>query len=153
MSRATIVLSNDFQRAKAIGLISRAPAHTRLDFKAARRTLPQNAHLWALLTDIARQADHHGRKYTANQWKVIFLHALGREVQFLPALEGAEFVPYGQSSSDLSKDEMSNLIDLILAWGAEHEIEFNTGQSSSQDVPVAGDGAKPPPSQPLPASY
>jgi len=134
MSRAMIVLSNDAQRAKAIGLARKAPVGTRVEFKAAQRSLSQNSHMWALLTDVAQQATHRGQKYTADQWKVIFLHALGREIQFLPALEGSEFVPYGQSSSDLSKHEMSDLIDLIMAWGAQNNIDFNPGASPAPDA-------------------
>lgn len=154
MGRALLVLNNDFNRVKAVDWIGRAPPGTRVEFKASKRSLPQNAHLWALLTDVAMQAEHNGRKYTTEQWKIIFLHALGREVQFLPSLDGSTFVPYGQSSSDLSKAEMSDLIDFILAWGAEHEIEFNTGAVAPIQAPDgAGDGnpAKVP-SQPSPVS-
>ncbi len=132
MSRAVLILNNDWNRKKAVAWVSKAPPDTRVEFKEPKRTLPQNDHMWALLTDVAQQAVHHGRKYTTDQWKVIFLHALGREVQFLPALDGSDFVPYGQSSSDLSKDEMSNLIDFIYAWGAEHELVFESGALSSQ---------------------
>lgn len=71
-------------------------------------------------TDISRQHKLHGRPYTPDQWKVIFMHACGREVQFLPALDGSGFIPWGQSSSDLSKEEMTALIEFMFAWGAEN---------------------------------
>jgi hypothetical protein len=102
----------------------KAPEKTRVDFKAPKRTLPQNSRLWAMLTDIAQQATHMGRKYTPDQWKVLFMHACGREVQFLPSLDGSTFIPWGQSSSDLSKEEMAQLIEFMFAWGAEHGIVF-----------------------------
>ena len=82
MSRALIVRHGLTDRARAIGLIQKAPTGSRVEVKGARRTLPQSARLWAMLTDVAAQATHHGLRYTLDQWKVIFLHALGREVQF-----------------------------------------------------------------------
>lgn len=124
MSRALIVLNTHADRARAMDLIQRAPKGTRIEAKGARRSLPQNDHLWQLLTDVARQKEHCGRKYTPDQWKVLFMHACGREVQFIPALDGVNFLPWGQSSRDLSKDEMSALLEFILAWGAENGVEF-----------------------------
>lgn len=124
MSRALLVLDSRFDREKATRWISQAPVGTRVEFKATKRTLDQNAKLWVLLTEVAQQADHNGRKYTADEWKILFMHAVGREVQFLPALDGKTFVPWGQSSSDLSKQEMSDLIEFIQAWGAEHDVRF-----------------------------
>lgn len=125
MSRAFLVLGSNATREKAIRWIRTAPINTRVEFREPKRSLPQNDRFWAMLTDVAQQATHSGRKYTADQWKVIFLHALGREAQFVPALEGGGFIPLGQSSSDLSKAEMSAAIDYIQAWGASNGVVFN----------------------------
>ena len=78
-----------------------------------------------MLTDVSTQAQHMGKHYTADQWKILFMHACGRETQFLPALDGSTFIPWGQSSSDLSKQEMTDLIETIFAWGAEHGVVFH----------------------------
>ena len=125
MTRYVIVLNSEADRAKAARYINAAPAGTRIELKAARRSLPQNDRMWAMLTDIATQKDHNGRKYTPDQWKVLFMSACGREVQFIPSLDGKTFLPWGQSSSDLSKEEMSNLIEFMFAWGAEHGVIFH----------------------------
>lgn len=125
MSRALLVLSNADVRKRAIAWIQKAPDGTRVEYKAPKRSLDQNALLWTMLTDIASQKEHGGRKYTAEQWKVIFLAAIGREVQFVPSLDGKTFIPWGQSSSDLSKHEMSQLIDFMSVWGAENEVKFH----------------------------
>ncbi|WP_369723309.1 recombination protein NinB [Bradyrhizobium sp. LLZ17] len=122
--RAQIVLSNPGMRQKAHRWIEQAPPHTRLDFKGPQRTVEQSDRMWAMLTDIATQATLNGRKWTTDQWKVIFLHELGREAQFIPSLDG-KFIPYGQSSSDLSIKEMSDLIESMFAFGAEHGIQWN----------------------------
>lgn len=125
MSRATVVITGDASRQKAMHWAARAPVGTRIDFKEAKRTLPQNDRLWAMLTDVASQKEHAGRKYTPDQWKVLFMHACGREVQFIPALDNSTFIPWGQSSSDLSVGEMTELIEFIFAWGAENGVEFH----------------------------
>lgn len=133
MSRHLVTLWTKSDVERAHRYIDAAPMGTRVEFKAAKRSLPQNDHMWALLTDISVQKEHHGRKYTPDQWKVIFLAAIGREVQFIPALGGAGFIPWGQSSSDLSKQEMSDLIEFILAWGAENGVVFH-GPANSEEA-------------------
>lgn len=125
MTRALLVLNGETERAQAMRWLAIAPAGTRVEFKKPRRTLPQNDRFWAMLTDIAQQKEHLGRRYTTDQWKVLMMHACGREVQFLPALDGSTFVPWGQSSSDLSKEEMTELIEFMFAWGAENGVMFN----------------------------
>jgi len=45
-------------------------------------------------------------------------------MQFIPALDGSTFLPYGNSSSDLSKSEMMELIEFIAAWGAQNGVVF-----------------------------
>ncbi len=125
MGRALIVVRGDGDRRKAAGWCAKAPPHTRIEFKASKRTLPQNSRMWAMLTDIATQKEHCGRKYTPDQWKALFLHACGRAVQFIPSLDGSTFLPWGQSSSDLSKDEMSELIEFLFAWGAENGVVWS----------------------------
>ena len=125
MGRALIIVRGDGDRRKAAAWCGKAPTFTRIEFKASKRTLPQNARLWAMLTDISTQKEHCGRKYTADQWKVLFLHACGRAVQFMPSLDGSTFLPWGQSSSDLSKDEMSELIEFLFHWGAENGVVWS----------------------------
>lgn len=125
MSRALLILNGATERDRARNWIAKAPAGTRVEFKQTKRSLPQNDKMWALLTDVAGQKEHFGRKYTPDSWKLIFLDALGRETKFIPSLDGSTVVPIGQSSSDLSKQEMSELIELILSWGTEHGVTFN----------------------------
>lgn len=123
--RAQIVIRSRADRERAHNWIDRAPPGTRIDFKGPRRSVEQNDKLWAMLTDISLQKEISGRRFTPDQLKVMFLHACGREVQFLPALDGSTFVPYGQSSSDLSKEEFSELLDFIAAWGAESGVVWS----------------------------
>ena len=130
MSRALITIRSEQDRIRASRWAAQMPFGGRVEFKDAKRSLPQNDRMWAMLTDIATQKEHAGRKYTPDQWKVLFMHATGREVQFIPALDNSTFIPWGQSSSDLSKQEMTDLIEFMLAWGAENGVKFHDHDSS-----------------------
>jgi hypothetical protein len=128
MSRALLVLNNNDVRARAISWVQKAPAGCRVEFREAKRSTEQNDRMWAMLTDIARQKEHCGRKYDAALWKCLFMNALGHETQFIPTLDGTSFMPLGYRSSELSKAEMSALIDLMFAWGAENGVVFHDQQ-------------------------
>lgn len=84
-----------------------------------------------MLTDIVLQYNF-GRPYTTDEAKVVFLQACGKEFTVLPTLDGKGFVPYGQSSSDLSVSEMSDLIEFMLAWGAENGIRWSDPENAEQ---------------------
>ena len=131
MSRALVIINTAADRQRVASWARQAPYGTRVEFKATKRSLEQNARMWAMLTDVATQKEHAGRRYTPDQWKVIFMHACGREVQFLPALDGSTFIPWGQSSSDLSKGEMTDLIEFIFKWGAENGVVFHDDQEQA----------------------
>jgi hypothetical protein len=127
MSRALIVLNGKADRDKAQAWIRNAPTGTRVEFKASKRTLPQNDKLWASLTDLAQQLTWHGQKLKPEEWKLIMLSGLKKELRAVPNMDGTGFVNIGTSSSDLTKDEMSQLIELILAFGAGHGVQFKGG--------------------------
>ena len=125
--RYLIVLNSPEQRAKAHRWIDGLPDGTRMEVKRPRRTLPQGNLMWALLTEVSEQVEHFGRRLEPDEWKVLFLRALGKEVDFVPALDGSGYVPIsGFSSSDLGKEEMSDLIELIYAYGASHGVQFRS---------------------------
>lgn len=124
MGRALLVLNNDHDRETACRWARGVPLGSRIEFKETKRSLPQNDLMWALLTEVAQQMDHGGRKYDATEWKSIFLHAFGREISFLPSLDLKTFLPIELSSSDLGKDEMTNFIEFILKEGTERGVIF-----------------------------
>jgi hypothetical protein len=125
MTRALLVLHSPEMRTRAINWVTKAPAETRVEFKAPKRTLPQNDRMWAMLTDVATQLPWHGIKLAADDWKLLFLDALKRELRMVPNIDGNGFVNLGRSSSDLSKGEMADLITLIEAFGAKHNVVFH----------------------------
>ncbi len=131
MGRALLVLNSAAERAKATNWIAKAPPGTRIEFKASKRSLSQNAKLWATLTDIAGQVVWYGQKLSAEDWKDVFTASL-RRARVVPGIDPGTYVPLGMRTSDMSKDEMSALIELILAFGAEHQVTFNDLQPESR---------------------
>lgn len=125
MSRALITISTPEDRARAIHWCRKLPEGTRIEFKKSKRTTPQNDRMWAMLTDIAEQKIHAGRRYSPDLWKILMMHGCGLEVQLIPSLDNATMIPWGQSSSDLSKEEMSDLITFMFAWGDENGVVWS----------------------------
>ena len=123
MGRALLILTDEFTRARAKRWIDKAPLNTRVEFKASKRTLPQNDRMHAMLTDIATTLDWHGQKYSPDDWKDYFMHSL-RRARWMPDEEGG-MVPLGMHTSDLSVEEMSDLMELMAAFGASHGVIFN----------------------------
>lgn len=125
MSRLLFTIANETLRARVIEMLRKAPIGYRIEIKEPKRTTDQNSMLWLLLSGVATQKLHHGRKLKPETWKVLFMDALGDEIQWVPSLNGAQAVPVGHRSSDLSKAEMSDLIELIRAWSAENGVTFH----------------------------
>lgn len=124
MARALIIINSREDRVRAARWAQGVPWGSRIEFKETKRSLPQNAKLWAMLTEIAGHMKKIGRDHTPDQWKVIFMAAYGHEVQFLPSLDMKSFIPLGHSTSDLSVGEMADFITFIDAWAAENGLVF-----------------------------
>jgi NinB protein. len=131
MSRYALILHSEADRERALRVVTSAPLGSRVVVKAAKRTLPQNDRFWAMLTDVAQQLPWHGVKLRPDDWKLMFLDALKRERRMVPNLDGNGFVDLGRSSSDLSKEEMSELMELIAAFGAQHGVKFQDDQEAA----------------------
>jgi hypothetical protein len=86
------------------------------------RTIEQNAKLWAMLNDVARDVTWYGEKLGPYDWKHIFTAGL-KKSKCVPGIDGGVVV-LGYSTSRMSKLEFSELIELILAFGAQHNVAF-----------------------------
>jgi len=123
MKGQTVILRGPTQRAFAKRLIDAAPDDAVVIVKAGTRSADQNAKMWAMLSDISR-AKPQGRRHTSEVWKCLFMSACGHAVQFQMGLDGNPF-PVGFSSSKLSKAQMSDLIEFIYSYGAEHGVKWS----------------------------
>jgi NinB protein len=125
MTRRPLIIDNEDTRALALKWARTVPLWTIIEFRQAKRTTDQNALLWSLLGDISKQVDWHGQKLEAEDWKTIFMNALNSEMRMVPALDGRGFVSLGTRTSKLTKSEMSDLIEVIYAFGATRGVVFH----------------------------
>lgn len=117
------IIHDENDRQQVISWIKTCPEGTRVQLKKPARTLPQNDRLWAMLTDIVKQKKTiGGQTFTTDEWKAIFLQALGVELHTLPTLDGRNFFGTSYSSSAMTKEGMSDLIEFMFAWGAENDV-------------------------------
>lgn len=129
MTRYQLVIYGPKSREAALRAVNAAPVGTRVEIKAAKRTNDQNALMWVLLTKLSMALPWGGAKQTPDTWKLLFLDALRRELSqqpgMLPSIDNSGgVVNVGVSSSDLSKEEMTMMIQLILGFGDQHSISF-----------------------------
>ena len=87
--------------------------------KKNRRSVGQNS----LLSDISHQVEWHGEKMSKKDWKWVFTAAIRRQ-RMVPGVDGG-MVFLGEPTSGMSKQEMSDLIELVYAFGAEHGVEWS----------------------------
>lgn len=123
MSKRMFNLIHDAARANALDCIRMAPNGYVVTVAEPTRNLEQNAKLWASLGDIAKQVVWHGKLLDADSWKHIFTSSLKKQ-EVVPNLDGTGFVVMGVATSRMSKAEMAELIELIAAFGAQHNVTF-----------------------------
>lgn len=119
----TVILDSRYRRDQAHKLIDAAPLFSVVTVSPPKRTVPQNARFWAMLSDVSR-AKPDGRIHTPEAWRDLFMHAMGHSVRFEMGLNGEPF-PAGFRSSKLSKEQMGDLMEFIAAWGAERGVMFH----------------------------
>lgn len=129
MTRAFVTLRNKSDREKATRWVAGVPAGTRLEFKAPRRSLDQNSLLWQRLTEVAQQMpEWFGHRMKPEDYKDLFVAAL-RKAVMLPGIDGG-IVPIGLRSSDLTKEEFTNLLDLISHFAATKGLKLSDEEVS-----------------------
>jgi hypothetical protein len=135
MGSAVLILTNGYTRAQAKAWIDKAPDRTRVEFKETKRTLPQNDRMWAMLTDVARQAAWDGKKRSTKVWKDLFsaavLTARGG-IEVVPGLEGGIML-IGLRTSEMTVEEMADLITYMESWGAANGVTFSDPDLGGRD--------------------
>ena len=125
--RITYRLVHSEARRRAIAAINAAPDGYVATLTPPKRSTDQNAKMWAMLTDVSRAKpviDGRQRVHTRDVWKAIMMNGCGHAVQFETGVDGAPF-PIGFSSSNLTKAQMSELIDYIAWFGNEYGVKWS----------------------------
>jgi hypothetical protein len=101
-----------------------------LTIKEQTRTLEQNSRMWGMLTDISEQVNWYGKKLSPEDWKHVLTAALCRQ-NIVPGIDGG-FVVLGKSTRKMTKKEMSELQDLIEAFGAQQGVKFKQRENDDE---------------------
>ena len=127
MTPVTFILGAKRERQRAAQFLANAPADAVVTFSRLKRTGPQNAKLHAMITDVAAQVEWSGAKRDVEAWKDIFTAALrsaNHGLDVVPGINGG-FVLLGMHTSQMTVSEVGDLIELIHAFGAEHDVRFH----------------------------
>ena len=96
--------------------------------KTDSRTLAQNAMLWSILRDLARQVEWvvNGRLQFIGEedWKNILTAGLTKEQRVAEGIDGG-FVLLGSRTSEMSSKEMSDLIEFAYAFGSPRGVRWS----------------------------
>jgi hypothetical protein len=123
IERRLWIMAHAEARRRAVAGVEEAPEGWVVTISPPKRSLEQNAALWARLGEIAEQVEWHGQHLTSAEWKDVFSAALKKQ-KAVPGIDGG-FVILGSSTSRMSKAELSDLLELIASFGAERGVEFS----------------------------
>lgn len=96
--------------------------------KEETRSTEQNKRMWAMLNEIADQVEWYGQKLSAEDWKHMFSASLKKQ-RAVVGLDGGVVV-LGQQTSKMTISEMTDLMMLIEAFGAEKGVVFSEQQAN-----------------------
>jgi hypothetical protein len=118
-------LVHPLARSRAMAAIQNAPEGWIVTIKAATRTLAQNALLWVLLDDLARQVFWYGKYRLDEDWKIIITASLHGQESVPGIGENAPLVVVGRSTRSMSKPELADLLELIYAFGTQQGVVWS----------------------------
>lgn len=138
MTRFAFALYGPKSKSEVLRVIERAPFGSRVEVKGPQRTNDQNKLMWVLLTKLSLTLPWGGKLRSPERWKDLFMDELrsvmDEEREMLPALDGSgRQVLVDNSTSDLSVEEMTMLIELIYRFGAnpEHRVDFGEDERAA----------------------
>lgn len=103
--------------------------HLSLEIKAVNKSREQEEKYHAMIGDISKQASHLGSKWDSESWKRFLLWQFAKDTntnqgQIVPSLDGTGIVQLGLQSRSFTKEQASEFVEWLHAWGAENGITF-----------------------------
>lgn len=123
MTREIVQIKGADDRQKIARWAQGVPEGTTVEFRAPRRTTDQNSLMWSLLGQVSKQVEWYGQHLTSEDWKDVLTASL-RRTRVVPGIDAGTFVPLGMRTSQMTKQELADLIELIYAFGAERGVKF-----------------------------
>lgn len=87
------------------------------------RTLAQNSKMHAMIRDVSLQVPWDGQMRSESDWKTLFTAAYA-QMELVPGLEGG-LVALPVETHDMDKAELSDIIELIYAFGEQHDVVWS----------------------------
>lgn len=102
-----------------------------LEIKDASKSRDQEKLYHELIGQIAKQAQHMGAKWNAESWKRLLVDYYCREKGMktgavIPNLAGDGIVQLGMQTRNFTKEQASEFVEWLHAWGATNGIHFET---------------------------
>ena len=100
-----------------------------LEIKDVAKSREQEEKYHAMIGEIAKQAQHLGAKWDAESWKRLLVEQFCKDNGLktgavIPNLAGDGIVQLGTQTRNFTKDQASEFVEFLLAWGAEHGIVY-----------------------------
>ena len=101
-----------------------------LEIKDAGRSNEQNEKYHAIIGDIAKQAQHMGAKWSAEDWKRLLVQEFCRQSglesgQIIPNLAGDGICQLGRQTRKFTKEQASEFVAFLICWCDQNGIEIN----------------------------
>ena len=100
-----------------------------LEVKDASKSREQEEKYHAIIGDIAKQAQHMGSKWGAEDWKRLLVDQFVREIgltggKVIPNLDATGIVQLGFQTRNFTTGQGSKFIEFLFAWCAENGVEL-----------------------------
>ena len=100
-----------------------------LEIKESGKTRDQEEKYHAMIGEIAKQAEHFGSKWDAESWKRLLVDQFCKDIGIktgvvIPNLSGDGIVQLGMQTRKFTKEQASEFVEWLNAWGAEHGITY-----------------------------
>lgn len=101
-----------------------------LEIKQVNKSRDQEEKYHAMIGEIAKQAQHLGAKWDAESWKRLLVDQFCRENDIktgvvIPNLSGDGIVQLGFQTRKFTKEQASEFVEWLNAWGAKHGITYS----------------------------
>ena len=127
MSERALLLGGMHTRQAACEMVRQAPQGFVVTIEPPARTLDQSNKFYAICTTLAQSImTWDGERQSKRAWHDLLLHAwmiaTGKQPRLVEGLNGGR-VSLLMGTRDMTKGEMSELIDFATSWCAMHDIE------------------------------
>jgi hypothetical protein len=100
-----------------------------LEIKDAAKSRDQEEKYHAMIGEIAKQAQHLGAKWDSESWKRLLVDQFCKDNGLktgavIPNLAGDGIVQLGMQTRNFTKEQASEFVEWLHAWGAEHGVTF-----------------------------